>query len=194
MSATASEITTSHNDRVQSSWPRSDCCATTEEVRYATVRTELGCVLVARSDNGVRAILLGDDAATLADELQSRVPKAHLEGGDDAASYIAATVAAHIDDPSVPLDFTLDAQGTDFQKKVWKALRAIPAGMTISYSELARQVGAPQAVRAVAGACGANPIALAVPCHRVVPKDGSLGGYRWGKERKRALLNKETRR
>ena len=106
---------------------------------------------------------------------------------------MAATVAEHVEDPSVPLDFTLDAQGTDFQKRVWKALRAVPSGMTISYSELARQIGAPEAVRSVASACGANPIALAVPCHRVVAKDGSLGGYRWGVDRKRALLEREKR-
>jgi AraC family transcriptional regulator of adaptative response/methylated-DNA-[protein]-cysteine methyltransferase len=169
------------------------CCRWTEEIRYATARTALGCVLVARSENGVRAILLGDDAATLADDLQARVPKAKLEAGDDQCSYVAATVAEHVVDPSVPLDFTLDAQGTPFQKRVWKALRAIPAGMTISYGELARQVGAPESVRAVASACGANLTALAVPCHRVVSKDGSLGGYRWGVERKRALLDREKR-
>jgi AraC family transcriptional regulator of adaptative response/methylated-DNA-[protein]-cysteine methyltransferase len=163
-------------------------------VRYATAQTPIGCVLVARSDKGVRAVLLGDDAGRLAEDLKSRMPGAKLEDGDDACAYIAATLAAHVEDPSVPLDFTLDAQGTPFQKRVWKALRAIPAGMTISYGELARQVGAPESVRAVASACGANPIALAVPCHRVVSKDGSLGGYRWGVERKRALLEKESRR
>jgi AraC family transcriptional regulator, regulatory protein of adaptative response / methylated-DNA-[protein]-cysteine methyltransferase len=169
------------------------CCRWTEEIRYATARTALGTVLVARSRNGVRAVLLGDEAAALANDLQARIPAAKLGDGDDQCSYIAATVAAHIDDPSVPLDFTLDAQGTPFQKKVWKALRAIPADMTISYGELARQVGAPESVRAVASACGANPIALAVPCHRVVSKDGSLGGYRWGVGRKRALLDREMR-
>lgn len=190
--ATAGEITTKPN-AVSAAEPLADCCSAAENLRYATAPTDLGCVLVARSDRGVRAILLGDDAATLADDLQARMPKAYLEGDDDAASYMAATVAAHIEDPSVPLDFTLDAQGTSFQKKVWKALRAIPAGMTISYGELARQVGASEAVRAVANACGANPIALAVPCHRVVAKDGPLGGYRWGKERKQALLKKEAK-
>jgi AraC family transcriptional regulator, regulatory protein of adaptative response / methylated-DNA-[protein]-cysteine methyltransferase len=163
------------------------------EMCYATADSSLGCVLVARSGAGVRAILLGDDAATLADDLQARMPSEKLEDGDDQCSYIAATVAAHVDDPSVPLDFAFDSQGTPFQKKVWKTLRAIPAGMTISYGELARQVGAPKSVRAVASACGANPIALAVPCHRVVSKDGSLGGYRWGVERKRALLDREKR-
>jgi AraC family transcriptional regulator, regulatory protein of adaptative response / methylated-DNA-[protein]-cysteine methyltransferase len=165
-----------------------------DKVRYATTPTSLGFALVARSDNGVCAVLLGDDANDLADDLRSRMRTAKLEDGDEACVYIAATVAAHVEDPSVPLDFTLDAQGTPFQKRVWKALRAIPAGMTISYGELARQVGAPESVRAVASACGANPIALAVPCHRVVSKDGSLGGYRWGVERKRALLEKESRR
>jgi AraC family transcriptional regulator of adaptative response/methylated-DNA-[protein]-cysteine methyltransferase len=170
------------------------CCGWAEEIRYATAQTVLGSVLVARSHEGVRAILLGDDTASLVDDLQARMPKAKLGAGDDQCCYMAATVAEHVENPSVPLDFTLDAQGTPFQKKVWKALRAIPAGMTISYSELARQVDTPQAVRGVASACGANPIALAVPCHRVVAKDGSLGGYRWGVERKRALLEKEARR
>jgi O6-methylguanine-DNA--protein-cysteine methyltransferase len=116
---------------------------TADAVRYVTVDSGLGCVLVARSENGVRAILFGDDAATLADDLQARMSSTKLEDGDDQCSYDAATVAAHIDDPSVPLDFTLDAQGTPFQQRVWKALRAIPAGMTISYGELARQVGRP---------------------------------------------------
>jgi AraC family transcriptional regulator, regulatory protein of adaptative response / methylated-DNA-[protein]-cysteine methyltransferase len=170
------------------------CYRLTEEIRYSTARTAIGSVLVARSDSGVRAILLGDDAATLADDLQARMPKAKLEAGDDACAYMAATVAKHVDNPSVPLDFALDAQGTPFQKKVWKVLRAIPVGMTISYGELARQVGVPESVRAVASACGANPTALAVPCHRVVSKDGSPGGYRWGVERKRALLKREQRR
>jgi AraC family transcriptional regulator of adaptative response/methylated-DNA-[protein]-cysteine methyltransferase len=189
--ATAGDTTIGRNTDAPD--PGASCCSMTENIRYATAKTDLGCVLVARSANGVRAILLGEDAATLADDLQSFMPKARLEEGDDSASYMAATVAAHIDDPSVPLDFTLDAQGTDFQQRVWKALRAIPPGMTISYGELARQLGRPEAVRAVASACGANPIALAVPCHRVVAKDGSLGGYRWGKDRKKALLKREMR-
>jgi AraC family transcriptional regulator of adaptative response/methylated-DNA-[protein]-cysteine methyltransferase len=164
-----------------------------EVLRYATVQSPLGCVLVARSENGVRAILLGDNARTLVEDLQARMPSAKLADGDDQCSYIAAMVTAHVDDPHISLDFTLDAQGTRFQKEVWKALRAIPAGMTISYTELARQVGAPQAIRAVASTCGANPIALAVPCHRAVSKNGALGGYRWGVERKRALLEREKR-
>ena len=164
-----------------------------EEVRYATAQSALGWLLVARSDRGVCAVLLGNDPRELEEDLRSRMPSAKLEVGDEACAYIAATIAAHVENPSVPLDFTLDTRGTPFQLRVWKALRAIPAGMTISYSELARQVGTPEAVRAVASACGANPIALAVPCHRVVSKDGSLGGYRWGVERKRALLQREKR-
>jgi AraC family transcriptional regulator, regulatory protein of adaptative response / methylated-DNA-[protein]-cysteine methyltransferase len=164
-----------------------------EEVRYATAQSALGWLLVARSDRGVCAVLLGNDARDLEEDFRTRMPSAKLEDGDEACAYIAATVAARVENPSVPLDFTLDARGTPFQLRVWKALRAIPAGMTVSYSELARQVGTPEAVRAVASACGANPIALAVPCHRVVSKDGSLGGYRWGVERKRALLQREKR-
>jgi AraC family transcriptional regulator of adaptative response/methylated-DNA-[protein]-cysteine methyltransferase len=164
-----------------------------EEVRYATAQSPLGCLLVARSDRGVCTVLLGNDARELGDDLKTRMPSAKLEDGDDACVYIAATLVAHVEDPSVPLDFTLDMRGTTFQMFVWKTLRAIPPGMTVSYTELARQVGAPEAVRAVASACGANPIALAVPCHRVVSKNGSLGGYRWGVERKRALLEREKR-
>lgn len=164
-----------------------------KEVRYATAQSALGWLLVARSDRGVCAVLLGNDPRELEEDLRSRMPSAKLEVGDEACAYIAATIAAHVENPSVPLDFTLDTRGTPFQLRVWKALRAIPAGMTISYSELARQVGTPEAVRAVASACGANPIALAVPCHRVVSKDGSLGGYRWGVERKHALLQREKR-
>jgi AraC family transcriptional regulator, regulatory protein of adaptative response / methylated-DNA-[protein]-cysteine methyltransferase len=162
-------------------------------VRYATAQSPLGCLLVARSDRGVCAVLLGNDARELGDDLRSRMPSAKLEDGDDACVYMAATLVAHVEDSSVPLDFTLDTRGTAFQMRVWKALRAIPPGMTVSYTELARQVGAPKAVRAVASACGANPIALAVPCHRVVSKNGSLGGYRWGVKRKRALLEREKR-
>ena len=164
-----------------------------DKVRYATAQTALGCVLVARADNGVSAILLGDDQRRVADDLERRMPSAKLESGDESCAYMAATVAAHVEDPSVPLDLTLDARGTLFQMRVWKALRTIPAGMTVSYAELARQVGAPEAVRAVASACGANPIALAVPCHRVVSTNGCLGGYRWGVVRKRALLEREKR-
>jgi AraC family transcriptional regulator of adaptative response/methylated-DNA-[protein]-cysteine methyltransferase len=164
-----------------------------EEVRYATAQTPLGCLLVARSDRGVCAVLLGNDARELGDDLRSRMPSAKLEDGDDACVYMAATLVAHVEDSSVPLDFTLDTRGTAFQMRVWKALRVIPSGMTVSYTELARQVGAPKAVRAVASACGANPIALAVPCHRVVSKNGSFGGYRWGVKRKRALLEREKR-
>lgn len=164
-----------------------------DEVRYAIARSRLGSVLVARCDGGVRTILLGDDDNDVTEDLRFRMSAAKLEDGDEACAYIAATVAAHMEDPLVPLDFALDAQGTAFQKRVWKALRNIPVGMTISYAELARQVGAPKTLRAVANACGANPIALAIPCHRVVGKDGSLGGYRWGIVRKRALLEREAR-
>jgi AraC family transcriptional regulator of adaptative response/methylated-DNA-[protein]-cysteine methyltransferase len=160
----------------------------TDEVRYAIANGSLGRVLVARTEQGVCAILLGDQAEP---DLKARMARAGISGGDALCGDYASRVISFIDDPSVGLDLPLDVRGTPFQKRVWKALRAISIGKTVSYSELARRLGAPEATRAVASACGANPIALAVPCHRVVAKDGSLGGYRWGVERKRTLLEKE---
>lgn len=164
---------------------------TNNEIRYAIGRCSLGDVLVGASSKGICAIFLGDDPDALVRELQKRFPSARLIGGDPAFKQTVAKVISFVETPSAGLDLPLDVRGTAFQHRVWQALRAIPAGETISYAELARRVGAPKAVRAVAGACAANCIAVAIPCHRVVRTNGDLSGYRWGVERKRRLIEKE---
>ena len=161
-------------------------------IRFAVGRCSLGEVLVAQSAIGVCAILLGDDADVLARDLQDRFPNATLLGGDGAFERTVATVVAFVEAPQVGLALPLDIRGTAFQRRVWEALLAVPAGETVTYSELAGRLGLPKAARAVAGACAANPLAVAVPCHRVVRTDGGLAGYRWGIERKRALLRREA--
>ena len=161
------------------------------EVRFATGGCSLGTVLAAQTDRGVCAILLGDDPQQLAQELRRRFPSATLA---EEGSYkeLLRRVIALIDHPQTGADLPLDIRGTAFQQRVWQALRRIPAGHTLSYTELAEAIGAPRAVRAVASACAANTLAVAVPCHRVVGKGGSLAGYRWGVERKQALLAREA--
>ena len=161
------------------------------EIRFAVGECSLGSILVAHSDRGVCAIFLGDDPAALARELQDRFPRANLIGGDAAFEKLVARVVGFVEAPGTGLDLPLDVRGTAFQKRVWQALRRIPAGKTVSYTELAKRIGAPKSVRAVAGACAANALAVAIPCHRVVRNDGGLSGYRWGVERKRALLARE---
>lgn len=162
-------------------------------IRFAIGECSLGSILVARSDKGVCAIFFGDDPDALARELQDRFPKAHLVGGDSSFDSLVATVVGLVEAPGLGLDLPLDVRGTAFQQRVWQALRAIPAGETTSYAEIARRIGEPKAVRAVAQACGANKIAIAIPCHRVVRNDGALSGYRWGVERKQALLDREAK-
>jgi AraC family transcriptional regulator of adaptative response/methylated-DNA-[protein]-cysteine methyltransferase len=161
------------------------------EIRFAVGQCSLGAILVARSERGVCAILIGDDPDALARELQDRFPRASLIGGDAEFERLVARVVGFVEAPRLGLDLPLDVRGTAFQKRVWEALRRIPAGKTVSYTELAKRIGAPKSVRAVAGACAANLLAVAIPCHRVVRNDGSLSGYRWGVERKRALLDRE---
>ncbi|MCL4183239.1 MAG: bifunctional DNA-binding transcriptional regulator/O6-methylguanine-DNA methyltransferase Ada [Burkholderiaceae bacterium] len=161
-------------------------------IRFAVGECSLGAVLVACSDRGVCAILLGDDPDALARELQDRFPNADLVGGDAGFEQLVAKVVGFVDAPRTGLDLPLDLRGTAFQQRVWQALRDIPAGQTVSYAEIARRIGAPHSVRAVGQACGANAIAVAIPCHRVVRHDGALAGYRWGVERKRTLLEKEA--
>jgi AraC family transcriptional regulator of adaptative response/methylated-DNA-[protein]-cysteine methyltransferase len=151
-------------------------------------------VLVAQSERGLCAILLGDDPDELVRNLQDRFPKATLVGGDAAFERLVAQVVGFIERPGKGLDLPLDVRGTAFQQRVWRALRSVRAGTTTTYTEIARRIGAPRSVRAVAQACGANPIAVAIPCHRVVRRDGALSGYRWGVERKRALLDREQGR
>ena len=162
-------------------------------IRFAIGECSLGSILVAQSTKGVCAILLGDDPQILLRDFQDRFPRAHLIGGDRAFERTVAKVVGFVDAPARGLDLPLDVRGTAFQQRVWKALRKIPAGSTASYADIARQIGSPESVRAVARACGANPLAVAIPCHRVVRKDGALSGYRWGVERKRTLLGRESR-
>ena len=163
-----------------------------ENLRFAVGQCTLGAILVASSDKGVAAILLGDDPEVLVADLEDRFPKARLVGGDRSYEALVARVVGLIEAPGLGLDLPLDLRGTAFQQRVWHALGDIPAGGTATYAEIARRIGAPSAARAVAGACAANPVAVAIPCHRVVRRDGSLSGYRWGVERKRSLLAREA--
>jgi AraC family transcriptional regulator of adaptative response/methylated-DNA-[protein]-cysteine methyltransferase len=163
-----------------------------ETLRFALGETSLGSILVAASDTGIAAIRFGDDPAALLREFQDRFPNAELVGGDPQFERMVARVVGAVENPSARLDLPLDVRGTAFQQRVWQALREIPAGKTASYSQIAARLDAPKAVRAVAGACAANPVAVAIPCHRVVRNDGALSGYRWGVARKRALLDREA--
>jgi AraC family transcriptional regulator of adaptative response/methylated-DNA-[protein]-cysteine methyltransferase len=160
-------------------------------IRFAIGESWLGPILVAASDEGVCAILLGDDPAELARDLEDRFPEAELIGGDADFEQLVARVVGFVEMPSVGLDLPLDIRGTAFQQRVWEALRKIPAGMTASYADIAERIGRPKSVRAVAQACASNSLAVAIPCHRVVRTDGSLSGYRWGVERKEKLLRRE---
>ena len=162
------------------------------EIRFAVGECSLGSILVASSERGVCAILLGDDPDALVRDLQDRFPRAGLIGGDAAYEELVARVVGFVESPRLGLDLPLDVRGTVFQQRVWRALREIPAGATASYREIAERIGSPRAVRAVAHACAANPLAVAIPCHRVVRSDGGVSGYRWGVERKRALLQREA--
>jgi AraC family transcriptional regulator of adaptative response/methylated-DNA-[protein]-cysteine methyltransferase len=161
-------------------------------IRFAVGECWLGSILVAATDKGVCAILLGDDPDALARDLQDRFPKARLLGGDKDFEQLIAKVIAFAGTPKLGLDLPLDVRGTAFQQRVWQALREIPPGSTATYAQIAERIGRPKAVRAVAQACASNTIAVAIPCHRVVRTDGSLSGYRWGVERKRALLDREA--
>lgn len=164
-------------------------------IRFAIGECSLGAILVASSERGVCAIFLGDDPQKLVQDLQDTFPRAQLIGADHDYEMLIAKVVGYIEAPSLGQDFIkhlpLDIRGTAFQQRVWQALREIPAGATVSYTDIAKLIGSPKAVRAVAGACAANAIAVAIPCHRVVRNDGALSGYRWGVERKRALLDIE---
>jgi AraC family transcriptional regulator, regulatory protein of adaptative response / methylated-DNA-[protein]-cysteine methyltransferase len=161
-------------------------------IRFAVGECSLGSILVAATDRGVCSILLGDDPDALTRDLQDRFPNARLVGGDREFERVVAKVVGFVEAPALGLDLPLDVRGTAFQQRVWQALRAIPAGRTSTYTKIAARIGAPKAVRAVASACAANAIAVAIPCHRVVRRDGGLSGYRWGVERKRRLLEREA--
>jgi AraC family transcriptional regulator of adaptative response/methylated-DNA-[protein]-cysteine methyltransferase len=162
-----------------------------EEIRFAVGQSSLGAILVAASAKGVCAIMMGDDPNELVRDLQDRFSKAKLVGADAEFESLVAKVVGLVEAPRLGSNLPLDVRGTAFQRRVWKALSAIPAGSTVSYTNIAQKIGAPKSVRAVAQACGANPLAIAIPCHRVVRNDGALSGYRWGIERKRALLTRE---
>ncbi len=165
---------------------------TNEEIKFAVGQTSLGAILVASSKKGVASILLGDDPDELIHNLQDRFPKALLIGADLDYEVMVARVVGFIETPGIGLNLPLDVRGTAFQQRVWQALQEIPVGKTVSYAEIAQRIGSPKAVRAVAGACAANNLAVAIPCHRVVRNDGALSGYAWGVERKRALLDREA--
>ena len=161
------------------------------ELRFALAESSLGTILVAASEKGVCAISLGSDPEQLQQDFQDRFANAGLiRGGEDFDAWVASVVA-FVEAPGIGLSLPLDIRGTAFQQRVWQALTEIPLGTTLSYTELAERIGSPKAVRAVARACATNPIALAIPCHRVVRSDGALSGYRWGVERKRVLIERE---
>ena len=163
------------------------------ELRFTIGESSLGLVLIAQSASGLSAVLFGDDRQALRRELQSRFPRTTLvEGEAIAADSLAAKVLELVESPAEALEVPLDLRGTDFQRKVWQALQTIPAGSTVSYTDIATRIGVPTAVRAVARACGANPLAVVVPCHRVISRGGKLSGYHWGPERKQALLARES--
>jgi len=162
-------------------------------IKFAIRDCSLGKILVAASNKGVCAIFFGDEAEPLLRDLQQRFPKARLLFGDADLEALVARVMRCVEAPAEGFDFPLDIHGTAFQRRVWAGLREIPTGATVSYADVARRIGEPKCVRAVASAIAANKIAVAIPCHRVLHSDGSLSGFRWGVERKRALLNREQR-
>jgi AraC family transcriptional regulator of adaptative response/methylated-DNA-[protein]-cysteine methyltransferase len=163
-----------------------------EEIRFAVGESSLGAILVASSAKGVVAILLGNDPELLVRDLQDRFPRAKLIGADRDYESLVAQVVGLIEAPGIGFGLPLDIRGTAFQQRVWRALQEIPPGQTVSYAEIARRIGTPKAVRAVAGACAANNLAVAIPCHRVVRNDGTLSGYAWGVDKKRTLLDREA--
>jgi AraC family transcriptional regulator of adaptative response/methylated-DNA-[protein]-cysteine methyltransferase len=162
-------------------------------IHFAIGECSLGSILVAKSERGVCGVLIGNDPEALIRDLQDQFPKAELVGNESGYEQLVAKVVGLIEKPEVGLDLPLDIRGTAFQRRVWNALQQIPVGSTATYAEIAKRIGMPKAVRAVAQACGANSIAVAIPCHRVVRSDGAASGYRWGLERKRALLEREAR-
>ena len=164
-----------------------------EKIQFAIAECSLGSVLIGATDRGVCSILLGDTPEALITTFQDQFPMAELIGGDDKFDGWVASVLKVVESTGTALDLPLDIRGTAFQRRVWEALRKIPLGETASYADIAKQIGAPKSFRAVAQACGANKLAIVIPCHRVVRSDGGLSGYRWGVERKRTLLDREKR-
>lgn len=162
-----------------------------DRIKYAVGQCSLGLLLVAESAKGLCAILFGDDETALLADLRSRFPHAEVVAAIDDMPDVLAAVVHLVETPGAPINVALDPRGTSFQRRVWQALRDIPLGRTMSYADVARRIGAPGSARPVAQACAANPLAVAIPCHRVVRNDGSLSGYRWGINRKRELLARE---
>lgn len=160
-------------------------------IEFDTTETDFAAILVARSKQGVCAILLGDSVADLYTDLAQRFPKAQLQNNTQGLAALLKNLTNFLENPQTPLNFCLDIQGSAFQQQVWSVLRSIPVGHTLSYTDVAELLHKPSAVRAVANACAANPLALAIPCHRILRADGSISGYRWGVERKRELLARE---
>ncbi|MBX9256703.1 methylated-DNA--[protein]-cysteine S-methyltransferase [Desmonostoc muscorum CCALA 125] len=163
-----------------------------KDIHFGVGECSLGSILVAKSDRGICAIFLGDEPDTLTRNLHDRFPQANLIGGDTELEQLVSKVVGFVEAPGLELDLPLDVRGTAFQQRVWQALQKIPHGSTASYTDIAKYIGLPKSVRAVAQACGANPLAVLIPCHRVVRNDGALSGYRWGVERKRILLEREA--
>ena len=163
-----------------------------EKIKFALGECNLGHILVAATDKGVCAISLGDDPESLLKTFQDCFSHAELIGADEAFEQQVALVVGFVENPRVKFPLPLDIRGTAFQQAVWQVLQTIPFGKTHTYKEIAEKLGRPKSVRAVANACGANTLAIAIPCHRVIRSDGSLSGYRWGVERKKALLKRET--
>ena len=164
-----------------------------QDIRFAVGECSLGSILVAATARGICSIALGDDPETLCHDLERRFPRARLVGSDPEFEALVARVVGLVENPSQVSTLPLDVQGTAFQERVWRALSKISPGTTTTYGELARRLGTPRATRAVARACAQNPVAVAIPCHRVVRTNGELAGYRWGIERKRELLRRERR-
>jgi AraC family transcriptional regulator of adaptative response/methylated-DNA-[protein]-cysteine methyltransferase len=163
-----------------------------EELRFAIGACSLGAILTASSAKGIAAILLGDEPEALLRELQDSFPNARFIGADSGYEAMVAKIVGMVEAPHLAADLPLDIRGTAFQQRVWQALMQIPAGTTATYAEIAASIGAPSASRAVAGACAANRLAVAIPCHRVVRTDGAISGYRWGIDRKRRLIKTEA--
>jgi AraC family transcriptional regulator, regulatory protein of adaptative response / methylated-DNA-[protein]-cysteine methyltransferase len=162
------------------------------EIRFAISECSLGSILVAQSERGVCAILLGDDPGELARDLQDRFPRANLIGSNGEFGQLISKVVSFVEAPALGLDLPLDVRGTAFQQRVWQELLEIPVGETASYTDVANRIGSPGSAKEVSEACAANALTMAIPCHRVVKKDGALSGYRWGVDRKRVLLEKEA--
>jgi AraC family transcriptional regulator, regulatory protein of adaptative response / methylated-DNA-[protein]-cysteine methyltransferase len=161
------------------------------QIDFSTAECVLGRVLVARSEQGLCAILLGDDAEELERDLRARFPHDDLQKSTTELAPLLTDVRIFLEAPRKGLDTPLDLRGSELEQRVWNALREIPSGTTQTYSDVARRLGVAATAKEVGEACAANPLAVAVPCHRVLRKDGTLGGYRWGLRRKRALLERE---